>query len=466
MNQLETFFYPNSVAVIGASRTPGKIGHAILRNLDSEFNGKIWPINPKYDSIMDLTCYSSVTEVPEEVDVAVVALPSKLVPDLVEECGKTGIENIILISGGFKELGEKFANLSKETAKIAKKYGIRIIGPNCIGVFNPSNGFITFFQPRERIKIPRKGNVAILSQSGTNGISLLEWLAEDKVGVSKFVSYGNKLDVNEADLLSYLREDDETEVIGIYLEALGSGRGREFYEEAKKTAKEKPVVVLRGGSSDIAAKAALSHTGFLGGKQRIYQASFQQANIIESKDMETLFDMVKTLSKQPPTAGTNIAYVSNGAGPMVQAVDAVANSPIELAEFSKETKNVFKDKFPSFYVIKNPLDITGSATVEDYKIALNGFIEDDNVDIIGAFFVFQDSPLNNEEAVNLLKKIHAKARSAGKPILVGAAGGPHTKKVKKKIEETGIPTFPTAHRFMNGAECLINWAQRSMERET
>lgn len=414
---------------------------------------------------MDLTCYSSVTEIPEKVDVAVVALPSKLVPDLVEECGKREIKNIILVSGGFKELGGKFEELSEETANIAKKHGIRIIGPNCIGVFNPSNGFITFFQPGERIKKPEKGNVAILSQSGTNGISLLEWLAEDKVGVSKFVSYGNKLDVNEADLLRYLRKDDETEVIGIYLEALGSGRGREFYEEAKRTTKEKPVVVLRGGSSDIAAKAALSHTGFLGGKQRIYQASFHQANIIEAKNMESLFDMVKTLSKQPPTTGTNIAFVSNGAGPMVQAVDAIADSPIELAKLSEGTKKFFEDKFPPFYVVKNPLDVTGSATVEDYKIALNGFIEDENIDIIGVFFVFQDSPLNNEEAVNLLREIHSIAKSTGKPILVGAAGGPHTKKVKKKIEEIGIPTFPTAHRFMKGAECLINWAQRNMEEE-
>lgn len=457
---MNTFFNPKSVALIGASKTPGKISYAILKNLIENFDGDIWPVNPKYESIMGRSCYPSVSEVPSEVDVAVIALPSKLVPRVVKECGQVGIQNVILISGGFKELGGKFKEISRKTAEIAEEYGIRIIGPNCIGCYNPTNGFITFFQPQEKFEKPEKGNVAVLSQSGTNGLSLLEWMAEDKVGVSKFVSYGNKLDVDEAALLKYLRNDRETEVVGIYLEALGDGR--EFYEEAKKTAKEKPVIVLRGGGTEIAADAAMSHTGFLGGKKRIYEAAFQQSGVIKAKDMEVLFDMIKSLSKQPFPHGPNLALVSNGAGPMVQALDFVANSPMQLAEFTDKTKDFFEEEFPPYYVIKNPLDVTGSATVEDYEIALDGLLRDEAVDIIGVLFVFQNAPLDGEKAVDLLQRFNQKAQEAGKPILVGAAGGSHTKKTKKKIEESGIPTFPTAERLVKGAEALLSWTNKEL----
>ncbi len=457
-HQLETFFYPKHVVLLGASKTQGKIGHAILKNIVENFKGKISPVNPKYDSIMGLTCYSSVSKVPGDVDLAVIALPSKIVPKIVEECGEAGIKNIVLISGGFKELGGKFKDLSKKTARIAQKYDIRMIGPNCIGVMNPTNGFLTFFQPREKFVKPEKGNVAILSQSGTNGLSLLEWFAEDYVGISKFVSYGNKLDVNEADLLRYLRNDRETEVIGIYLEALQEGR--RFYEEARKTTQEKPLVVLRGGGSEIAAEAALSHTGFLGGKKRVYKAAFKQSGILEAENMESLFDIVKTLSKQPFPAGSKIAFVSNGAGPMVQAVDCIETTSMTLAEFSGRVKRYFEREFPPYYVIKNPLDLTGSATVRDYEISLNGLTSDENVDIIALFFVFQDAPLDSEQAVKILKKTNPQTK---KPILVCAAGGSHTKRVKKEIEGIGIPTFPTAERLIKGAEALSSFAQGNDE---
>lgn len=456
--KMDNFFFPENVALIGASKVSGKIGHAILKNLIENFEGEIWPVNPKYDSIMELTCYSSVSDVPSEMEVAIIALPSKMIPEIVKECGKAGIKNIILISGGFKELGGEFKTLSEKTAKIAEDHNIRIIGPNCIGVYNPSNGFITFFQPSEKLEKPEEGNVAILSQSGTNGLSMLEWLARDETGISKFVSYGNKMDVNEADLLKYLRNDDETEVIGIYLEALENGR--EFYKEAKKTTKQKPLVVLRGGESEAAAKAALSHTGFLGGKKRVYEAAFRQSDILEAEDMESLLDIVKTLSKQPSPNGPQIALVSNGAGPMVQAVDYATNTSLNLSEFTKKTKKYFEEQFPSYYVIKNPLDVTGSATVEDYEIALKGLIRDDNVDLLAVFFVFQNAPLNSEKAVKILEKMNKKAKKVGKPILVCAAGGTHTRETKKRIENINIPTFPTAERLMQGAEALTTWAKK------
>lgn len=456
--QLQHFFYPETVAVIGASKKQGKIGNAIPKNLVEHFNGEVYPVNPKYDKFMELPCYGSVSEIPTKVDVAVVVLPSKLIPSIVEECGESGITNIILISGGFKELGGEFKQFSQRTAKIAKKYGIRIIGPNCIGCYNPTNGFITFFQPNEKLKKPDKGNVAIISQSGTNGLSLLEWQAEHHVGLSKFVSYGNKLDVDEATLLNYLRTDEETAVIGIYMEALKNGR--RFYEEAKKTVKEKPVVVLRGGRSELAAEAALSHTGFLGGKQRIYNAAFNQGGLIQVNNLESLFDTVKVISKQPLPEGGHVALVSNGAGPMVEAVQYIDDSSLTLSNFTSETKAYFKEQFPPYYVLKNPLDITGSAGVKDYRIALNGLIEDSNVDIITTFFVFQNAPLNSQESISMLEKVGKKARTEKKPILVCAAGGPHTKSTKRKIEKNRIPTYPTAERLIRAANALFTRTQR------
>ncbi len=453
IDQINGFFNPKSIAVIGASSKPGKIGYAVLKNLleFQEAGGKLYPINPKANEILGLKAYKSILDVPGKVDMAVVVIRSESVPAIIDDCAKKGVKNIVIISGGFKELGGRFRDLEAEIAERAKKYGIRIIGPNCIGVYDPRTKVDTFFQPKERMLRPPSGNVAFLTQSGTYGIILLEWSAMDGLGISKFVSYGNKMDVDEADLLLYLLNDKDTRVIGIYLEGIGDGR--KFFEAAKKVTKEKPVIVLRGGWSELAARAALSHTGFLGGKGRIYEAAFKQAGIIQARSLEELYDMTKALSRQPTTRGNRVSMVSNGAGPMVQAVDYLSGAGLELSNLSDETKRKLREALSPFVIVDNPVDLTGSATPNDYQIALEYLLNDDNVDMIFVFFVHQNAPMS-EEIVEVMDHINKLANKKGKPILAGAAGGPYTISINKKMEEVGIPTYPTPDRLVAAAKAL------------
>ncbi|MHA1608614.1 MAG: acetate--CoA ligase family protein [Candidatus Njordarchaeales archaeon] len=460
--QINGFFNPRSIAVIGASATPGKIGYAVLKNLleFQEAGGRVYPINPARDEILGLKCYKSILDVPGTVDMAVIVVRSQMVPQIIEQCGEKDVKNIVIISGGFKELGGEFRDLELEALKTARRYGIRIIGPNCIGVFDPRTKVDTFFQPKERMLRPKPGNVAFLTQSGTYGIILLEWATMDELGISKFVSYGNKMDVDEADLLMYLKDEPHTDVVGIYLEGLGDGR--KFFRAAKEFTRRKPLVVLRGGWTEAARKAALSHTGFLGGKGRVYEAAFKQAGIIRAWTLEELYDMVKALARYGYARGPRVAMVSNGAGPMVQAVDAVSTQGLELAKLEDETKDELRRSLSPFTVVENPVDLTGSATPEDYRIAIESLLNDPNVDMLFVFFVFQNAPMN-EGIIKVMSEANKKAREQGKVILAGAAGGPYTISINKELEKEGIPTYPIPERLVAAAKALYLWGKRREE---
>ncbi len=457
--QIDGFFNPSSIAVIGASATPGKIGHAVLKNLLEfhECGGRVYPINPAREEILGLKAYKTILDVPEKVDMAVIVVRSEAVPEIVDQCAKKGVKNIVIISGGFKELGGKFRDIEAETAERARRYGIRIIGPNCIGVYDPRTKVDTFFQPKERMLRPSPGSVAFLVQSGTYGIILLEWASMDELGVSKFVSYGNKMDVDEADLLMYLKDEPNTKVVGIYMEGLGNGR--KFFEAAMEFTKRKPLVVLRGGWSEAAVKAALSHTGFLGGKGRIYEAAFKQAGIIVARTLEELYDMVKALARQGYAKGPRVAMVSNGAGPMVQAVDAVSVEGLELAQLTDETKEKLRENLSPFTIVDNPVDLTGSATPREYEIAINALLEDPNVDMVFVFFVHQNAPMN-ETIIDVMNEMNQKAKKLGKVLLAGAAGGPYTLNINKEMERGGIPTYQIPERLVAAAKALFLWGQK------
>jgi 3-hydroxypropionyl-CoA synthetase (ADP-forming) len=380
---------------------------------------------------------------------------SEDVPDMVDKCARKGVKNIVIISGGFKELGGKYIDIEAEIAKRARKYGIRIIGPNCIGVFDPRTGIDTFFEPKWKCLRPKPGNVAILTQSGTYGLILLEWAAMDHLGVSKFVSYGNKVDVDEADLLLYLLEEPHTKVIGIYMEGLSDGR--KFYNALKRVTRYKPVVILRGGRTETAKLAVKSHTGFLGGGGRIYEAAFKQGGAFIAKDLEDLYDLLKALSKQPPAKGKRVAMVSNGAGLMVQAVDALEEEDLELAKLSNDTRNKLRERLSPYTVVDNPVDLTGSATDKDYQIAVELLLKDPNVDIVMVFFVRQNAPLS-PNVVNILAET-VKKLNTGKPVIFGAAGGPYTQKVNSDAEKLGIPVYPIPERAVRAAKALYEWGK-------
>jgi 3-hydroxypropionyl-CoA synthetase (ADP-forming) len=445
---LENFFRANSVALIGASSTPGKIGNAVLDSLIKyEYQGAVYPINPGRDEIMGAKTYPSLEDLPEQVDLVVVTIDLRLVPDVIKVCAAKGIHNLVVISGGGKELGGERSELEAEIRRLARAHDVRVVGPNCIGVFDGQTRLDTFFQVQERMVRPKTGPVAVLTQSGTIGAAFLEDMVA--TGVSKFVSYGNRTDVDEADLLAYLADDPETNLVAMYVEGIEDGR--KFLNTAKEVTKEKPVVVFKVGRTERAARASMSHTGFFGGSYSVAQGAFKQAGIIAVDSYEELVATAKALAMQPPARGPRVAMISNGAGTMVQGIDLLRSYDLEMPELSPESVRKLVDAYPPFYVVQNPIDVTGSATSTDYEVGIETCMHDPQVDIVMPWFVFQDTPLGED----IVGKLGRLTREYDKPILVGAiGGGPFTIRMSQAIEAEGVPVFHSVREWIAAARGL------------
>jgi len=450
---MDLFFNAKSVALIGASPEPGKVGNSVLESLAKhEYVGKVYPVNAKgYSEIMGLKAYKSIEEIPEKVDVVVVTVDLKFVPDLLKSAAKKDIHNFVIISGGGKELGGERATIEGQIRELSNELQIRIIGPNCIGMFNGENRLDCAFQGHARMVRPRRGDVAFLSQSGTVGIAFME--SSDAFGMSKMISYGNRSDVDEADMIWYLSEDPQTRVIGLYVEGLGDGR--KFMNTAKRVVKErgKPVVVFKNGRSARGAKQAASHTGSLGGSYAVVKGALDQSGIISVDSYEEMTAALKALTWQPVPNGGRVAMVTNGAGPIIAAIDNFERLGLQVAELSEETKRLLKEHYPSTYVIGNPCDITGSANADDYRFAIQSFMDDPNVDIVMPWFVFQDDPLE-ESIVDVLASFQKQKK---KPILVGAMGGPFTERISDRIEEVNVPVYHSVIEWVTAAGALAKW---------
>lgn len=450
---MDLFFNAKSVALIGASPEVGKIGNSVMESLAKhDYKGKVFPVNAKgYPEIMGVKAYKNLMEIEEPVDVVIVTVDLKFVPDLLVECGKKNIHNMVVISGGGKELGGERAAIEKRVQDLSRELKVRIIGPNCIGIFNGENRLDCAFQGHLRMLRPKQGNVSFLSQSGTVGIAFME--TSDAFGLSKMISYGNRSDVDEADMIHYLAQDPSTNVIGLYVEGLGDGR--KFMNSAKNVIKQyqKPIVVFKNGRSTRGAKQAASHTGSLGGSFAVISGAFEQTGIISVDSYEELTSSLKALTWQPVPKGNKIAMVTNGAGPIIAAIDNFERLNLELAQLSDQTKKSFKEHYPATYVIGNPCDVTGSASADDYRFAIQAFMDDPNIDIIMPWFVFQDDPLE-EKIVDILADFQKQKK---KPILVGAMGGPFTEKISKKIEEFNIPVYQSVITWITAAGSLAKW---------
>ena len=450
---MDLFFNAKSVALIGASPEPGKIGNSVMESLvKHDYKGKVYPVNAKgYPEIMGVKAYKNLLDIKDPIDVVIVTVDLKFVPDLLAECGKKNIHNMVIISGGGKELGGERAAIEKRVQDLSRELNVRIIGPNCIGIFNGENRLDCAFQGHLRMIRPKQGNVAFLSQSGTVGIAFME--TADAFGLSKMISYGNRSDVDEADMIHYLAQDPNTNVIGLYVEGLGDGR--KFMNSAKNVIKEyqKPIVVFKNGRSTKGAKQAASHTGSLGGSFAVISGAFEQTGIISVDSYEELTSALKALTWQPVPKGNRIAMVTNGAGPIIAAIDNFERLNLELAQLSDQTIKSFKEHYPATYVIGNPCDVTGSASADDYRFAIQAFLDDPNVDIVMPWFVFQDDPLE-EKIVDILGDLQKKKK---KPILVGAMGGPFTEKISKKIEAFNIPVYESVITWITAAGSLAKW---------
>jgi 3-hydroxypropionyl-CoA synthetase (ADP-forming) len=452
-SHMDLFFNAKSVALIGASPEPGKIGNSVMESLvKHDYKGKVYPVNAKgYSEIMGVKAYKNLLDIQDPIDVVIVTVDLKFVPDLLIECGKKNIHNMVIISGGGKELGGERAAIEKRIQDLSRELNIRIIGPNCIGIFNGENRLDCAFQGHLRMLRPKQGNVAFLSQSGTVGIAFME--TSDAFGLSKMISYGNRSDVDEADMIHYLAQDPNTNVIGLYVEGLGDGR--KFMNAAKKVIKEyqKPIVVFKNGRSTKGAKQAASHTGSLGGSFAVISGAFEQTGIISLDSYEELTSALKALTWQPVPKGNKIAMVTNGAGPIIAAIDNFERLNLELAQLSDQTMKSFRDHYPATYVIGNPCDVTGSASADDYRFAIQSFLDDTNVDIVMPWFVFQDDPLE-EKIVDILADFQKQKR---KPILVGAMGGPFTEEISKRIEAFNIPVYHSVITWITAAASLAKW---------
>jgi 3-hydroxypropionyl-CoA synthetase (ADP-forming) len=451
---MDLFFNAKSIALIGASPEVGKIGNSVLESLvKHEYKGKVYPVNAKgYPEIMGIKAYKNLEDISEPIDLVVVTVDLRFVPDLLRACGSKGIHNMVIISGGGKELGGERAAIEQQVKDLSSSLGIRIIGPNCIGVFNGDNRLDCAFQGHQRMLRPKKGDVAFLSQSGTVGIAFME--TSDSFGMSKMISYGNRSDVDEADMIWYLSEDPETKVLGLYVEGLGDGR--KFVNAAKDVIndRKKPIVVFKNGRSSRGAKQAASHTGSLGGTYKVVKGAFDQAGIISVDSYEELTGSLKALTWQPVPTGNRVAMVTNGAGPIIAAIDQFDRLGLQLAEITEETKQKLKDHYPPTYVIGNPCDVTGSANTSDYSFAIQAFLDDPNVDIVMPWFVFQDDPLE-EIIVDVLAGFQKLMK---KPILVGAMGGPFTKKISRELEDRNVPVYDSVTTWISAASTLAKWS--------
>jgi acetyl coenzyme A synthetase (ADP forming)-like protein len=444
----DKFFNPKSIAVVGASRTQGKLGYTILENLKSSFKGPIYPINPNADEILGLKSYPSVIDVEEPIDHAIIVVPAEMVKKVVEEGIKKKISVFTIISSGFSEIGEKEREL--ELKKLCEKKKIRIIGPNCIGIYKKDLDMIFF--PKKRLKRPPEGFISFITQSGAFGSILLDIMANEGVGVSKFISIGNKVDVDEIDLINYLEKDLSTRCIAIYLESVRDGS--EFIKTARKVVKTKPIVCFKAGKTEKGTEAVASHTGSLAGSAAVYSSAFKQAGIIEAKESEEIFDFSKVLANQPAMNDNKIAIVTDGGGFGIVATDTAINCGLELPALESATIKSLKTFLPTYASFKNPIDITGDATVERYQKTMEAVLKDKNIFGVACIALMQ-LPTLDDTIIDVLKD----CKVFGKPITVCSAGSDFVLERNRKIEAYGIPVYPTPERAIKALSILFEYGK-------
>ncbi len=453
---LNKFFAPKSVAVIGASSNPKKFGHVILKNYtDMGFLGRIYPINPKADSILGMKCYKSVLDVEDYIDSAVIVVPPKAANDALRECVKKGIEAVVMITAGYRETGGAGVSREEELKSIIKDTDTHVVGPNCIGIYDSFGRIDTLFLPDYKLKRPSVGNIAFVSQSGAFALSILDWAATEEIGISRFVSYGNRADVDEVDLLNYLKNDRKTKAIAMYME--GVKNGRLFLETLKSVTDKKPVVILKAGKSVSGTRAVQSHTGSLAGSYAVFRGAIRQGGAVEAENTEQLFDYCRVLAYQPVPRGKRIAVITNGGGFGVMCADSVERVGLSLAEFSKETVEGIKSVMPKEYSsIHNPLDLIGDADVRRYEVAINNVIKDRNVDALIIVTLLQTASLG-PEIVDVIVSANERSKI---PIVVSASGGEYTQLLLRSLEKDGIPAYPSPDRAVNAMKTLIEYKNR------
>ena len=452
---IDTIFNPASIAIVGATNRPNSVGQAVMRNLiQGEFQGVLYPVHPRLKSIYGVKAYPTLTAIPDAIDLAVIIVKPEVVPDLLEEAKGKGVTGAVIITAGFKEIGGQGAELEKRVKEIAARNNIRLVGPNCLGVINTDAG-VRMNASFARL-MPRPGNIGFISQSGALCTSVLDYAAGRKIGFSKFISFGNKADVNEIDLLRYLGDDPETKVICMYLEDLSAGQ--EFIRVASDISwnKGKPILAVKSGTSSEGAKAAASHTGSLVGSDSAYDAIFLQSGIQRVEGINELFHYAMAFSRQPLPKGRRIAIVTNAGGPGIMATDAAIRHGLKLAAFSEETTAALKASLPPTANIQNPVDVIGDATHERYESALKTVMQDPDVD--GAIVLL--TPQAMTDILETARIVPNVAKQTDKPILCSFMGIVDVSEGVAHLESNGIPNYVFPEAASRTMAAMVRFGER------
>jgi acetate---CoA ligase (ADP-forming) len=435
---LEAFFQPKSVAIVGASASPDKLGHIVLKNaVDSGYKGVLYPINPKGGEILGLKAYPSVSACPETPDLAVIVIPYPHVPASIRDCGEKGVPAVVVISAGFREAGMEGMNREVEVIKLAKHYNVRVIGPNCLGIidtFAPLN--VTF-----AAGMPPQGPIAFMSQSGALGTAILDWsLAGTRIGFSKFVSLGNKADVSEIDLMQAWADDPRTNVMLAYSEGLPNGQ--EFMRVARAVSRKKPIIIVKSGVTSAGSRAVSSHTGSLAGSEQAYAAAFRQSGVLRAETLQDLFDYALGFAYQPLLMGDQIAIVTNAGGPGILCTDALERAGLSLARLEPETKRKLQEFLPDAASSANPVDVLGDALADRYRFALQHVAYDSNVD--GLIVIVTPQAMTEIKAT--AEAVAETAKQLSKPVLACFMGEHSTQDAVDFLAKSSIPNYPFPER--------------------
>jgi len=443
---IESFFTPKKVAVIGASRDPHKLGYGVIRNLlKYKFKGEIFPVNKNASEIQDISCYSSIDELPDGVELAVVVLPASVVPKIIEQCGSKGIKNAIVVSGGFSETGEEGKEREEKLMQVAKKHGVRIIGPNCIGTIDTHASLNTTFV----VGMPEQGGIGFISQSGAMVAAVIDWARGAGVGFSRIVSLGNQIDVTETEMINLIGNDRQTEVITAYAE--GVSNGMEFLNISREIARKKPFVILKGGQSEKGAEAVSSHTGALSGSKEAYSAAFRKCGVLEAKTMEEMFDWARALAWQPLPKGKRVAVLTNAGGPAILAVDALEKVGLEMAPLTEDTKAYLKKRLPKAASSNNPVDVLAGSGPATYTLALEALLTDETVDAVIVIQAPQDwfLPASLAEVVGETAGLH------DKPVIGSIMGKASVDEALKILHKRRVPNVAFPERAASILSAMV-----------
>jgi acetate---CoA ligase (ADP-forming) len=457
IDSLDPLFRPASIAVIGASRTPGTVGYEVIDNLLTDrFTGAVYPVNPNATSVHSVPAYASIADVPATPDLAVITVPKEYVLAVAEQCGAKGVRVLVVITAGFKEVGPAGAEREQALLAITQRYGMRLIGPNCLGVVStdPAISMNATFAPI----MPPPGPISFMSQSGAMGVTILDYAAEYGIGINHFVSVGNKTDVSGNDLIEYWAADDATRVILMYLENFGNPR--KFTRIAREVTKRKPIIAVKAGRTAAGARAASSHTGALAGMDTATDALLAQCGVIRVESVEELFDMAMAFGHQPVPRGNRVAVVTNAGGPGIIITDACEALGLSVAELSDETQARLRQNLPEEASVRNPVDMIATATPESYRLALEAVLADPNVDAAIAAFVPPLRVRQQDVARSIVAARHAHPEKPMLAVLMGRAGLPEG---RADLREAGVPGFifpEAAARALAGMYRYRRWLQR------